>query len=501
MYVRKEVFLACRYELEMKTGSGILVDVAEWSMETYKVVRCQYGPGQNETRPCESQCDLKLVKLQGGDVSQPVVSINCTLYNDKLGTIQYGSIQCSATSIVRGPTASTTETPSTISQHPSISSTNDNTSNNMSLTGQKTISSSDTKPASPTDKLLVMNMQGPFSANNFKGLSFTNETESSSLTKSVMTNSEGLIRVPRSFLSNIPPPNGSKVTTERVQGLRDGTKEPLSPLTTSSNVSKNTHPLANSKTSTKSNGFNQDPSESKQSIRVQKVWYQCAEVTLNNDDKRSDRIVRVFMRYFFIEKKEKLIEDSNDRRENRSEINEDPTERGSLHEHGRNNRKRMHEDHEIVQSESTVDSKYEVDARDEITKGDSEMFLVAFVTQNRCPVMCPSEHLTTPLTLIDGTEFLAPISFCFEAITNETSHTSSFTGQLEELTPYLISAAVVCLIILSVVAVRYYTTSRQVFYIKGRTCADGAVEESEEAFNLEGSCSEITTTSPPHPEK
>ncbi|XP_026688314.1 uncharacterized protein LOC103522264, partial [Diaphorina citri] len=31
-----------------------------------------------------------------------------------------------------------------------------------------------------------------------------------------------------------------------------------------------------------------------------------------------------------------------------------------------------------------------------------------------CPVLCPSTNVTTIITLIDGTQFLAPVSTCFE---------------------------------------------------------------------------------------
>uniref|UniRef100_A0A8D9A5Z6 von Willebrand factor D and EGF domain-containing protein n=1 Tax=Cacopsylla melanoneura TaxID=428564 RepID=A0A8D9A5Z6_9HEMI len=457
MYMRKEVFIACRYEVERNTGDDILaVDVTEWSMETYKVIRCKYGAGQNETKPCEPQCDLKLVKLQGGDVSQPVVSINCTLYNDKSEIILNGSIQCSATSIVSTSKARTSQSPSstnelssTNSQHPHpINDTSSSANNNTSIgfktpvTADKTNSTNGVKAASPTTKRPVMGMQGS-SENVSKGPSSTNERPA--------------------LLANM---NSEDVSGLSVVAITRGTAPKAS------NSSK-LIPGSRLKT---------------QQSWMKKVWYQCAEVTLNNTDEKSNRIVRVFMRYF-VEKKENTI-DMNERGNNRSELNEDPTERQSLQEHERND----------TQVEDEVDSK---DGRQDsgTFKGDISSRLrentsLAISDESMCPVMCPSEHLTTSITLIDGTQFLAPIVSCFEGVTDTSSSTpSAFTFQIEVFAPYLIAAAVVSLLVLLVASVRYYTTARQVFYVKGRGYADGAVEESEEAFNLAGSCSEITTVS------
>ncbi|KAI5741025.1 hypothetical protein M8J76_009668 [Diaphorina citri] len=239
-------------------------------------------------------------------------------------------------------------------------------------------------------------------------------------------------------------------------------------------------------------------------IPVETVWYDCLESSIDIGG-RNDRPVRVFVRYFATKKvesangkqKEEEVDDSQgmvDRQANTGTS-------GANGAQSLVNETRGY----INGTQGLINGTLGlINGTEGLTNG-TEGFMngtqglinrTGISETNRtlsdpvdisgfgsCPVLCPSTNVTTIITLIDGTQFLAPVSTCFE------DHTKPATrGHLVQVISY-ISVSIVCILLL-ILAIRYFLAYRRVLSIKGRGCGDGAAEE---VFKLSGSSVDMST--------
>lgn len=202
----------------------------------------------------------------------------------------------------------------------------------------------------------------------------------------------------------------------------------------------------------------------------EKVLYECLNTTIDPGT-TSDKVTTVFLRYF-VDKR--LVDQATTNQLNET-INRNQSE--SLNKTTYHNTSAGN----LVRN-SQVWNRVRVGVKDGVQ--NKEM-------RTTCPVLCPAEHLTTILVLMDGTRLLAPVASCFERNDNITASYS--TRSLVPVASYF-CAAVLCVLLVAL-AVRYWMASRNVFFVKGRSCGDGAVEEeTDEVFRLAGSFSEIHAT-------
>ncbi|KAI5706454.1 hypothetical protein M8J75_008314 [Diaphorina citri] len=476
MYRKKVLFLSCQYDLENQTDIS-RVDMARFNLDTYEVVRCIYNASVNRT--CETQCDLEQVKVQG----DPVISIRCTLYSDRNQTVKYGSIQCSAMNMIRN--------------HP------------FSTASYKPLSSSKTL-SSPTTQIFSTNTELPSPRIKlFPGMTHSLSNIHYIFPTSTETQLHSSTRVSSPRIHYIFPTSTDHIhSSTRVSSSSISTEPPTvsTEYSYTSSFETPSTKLASDETSVPStDSFATTPeAETSSVIPVETVWYDCLESSIDIGG-RNDRPVRVFVRYFATKKvesangkqKEEEVDDSQgmvDRQANTGTS-------GANGAQSLVNETRGY----INGTQGLINGTLGlINGTEGLTNG-TEGFMngtqglinrTGISETNRtlsdpvdisgfgsCPVLCPSTNVTTIITLIDGTQFLAPVSTCFE------DHTKPATrGHLVQVISY-ISVSIVCILLL-ILAIRYFLAYRRVLSIKGRGCGDGAAEE---VFKLSGSSVDMST--------